>query len=79
MRIGGVWAKTTENGKEYLSASIDKAILTLYPQLKDFSFTLWENENQTENAPLYYIDMSPKKKKEEKVVEIPISEEIPFI
>ncbi len=69
MRIGSAWAKASEqNGKVYLSVSIDEAACPL-TITEDKFITLWEipeDERKSENAPHYSVHLSKKTKEEKK-------------
>lgn len=67
MDIGAAWAKVSDKGNKYLSISLDKAILELYPQLKNCiinAFYIDENkQSQNENSPCYRIVLNKKEAK----------------
>ena len=56
--IGAAWIKTSENGENYTSISIDKALLP-FQITEDKRFALKINRNKTgenSNAPDYYVE-----------------------
>ena len=56
MRIGSGWKKQSQNGKDYISVSID------IPLLGNLSFAIFrEEEKKSENSPDYAIVWSPRK------------------
>ena len=66
MNIGSGFYNTSENGKMYISISLDESILEIYPVLKNVRFALNEIpvEEQKENSPQYRVSMYKPKQKE---------------
>jgi uncharacterized protein (DUF736 family) len=63
MNIGSVFYNTTDEGKQYMNVVLDEVVKELYPALKELKITLKENENRSENAPIYHISMYKPKPK----------------
>lgn len=72
MQIGSAWHKATEEGKEFISVSIDESMKALYPALNDLNITLWQvTERKNENSPHYSLQIQKKKPKAQNTEEIP--------
>lgn len=66
MQIGSAWHKATEEGKEFISVSIDEALKALYPQLNDLNITLWQiTERRSEDSPHWSVQIQKKKPKKQ--------------
>ena len=66
MNIGSAFYNATDDGKMYISISIDESILELYPALQNVRFALNEipETDRKENSPNYRLSMYKPKKKE---------------
>lgn len=66
MIIGSGFYNATDSGKMYISLSLDKAVLELYPLLKEVRFSLQEipPEEQKENSPAYRLSCYKPEPKE---------------
>jgi uncharacterized protein (DUF736 family) len=66
MNIGSGFYNATENGKMYISISLDEAILELHPELKQVRFSLLEipQEERKDNSPHYRLSVYKPKTKE---------------
>lgn len=79
LKIGAGWTKTTEDGKTYMSYSLNKEFLELCPQLKNLkinAFHIPQENRKNENSPgwdliLSYPDENKKKEKNQEE-EIPL-------
>lgn len=63
--IGAAWWKFTENGKQYLSVSIDSELLP-FAIREGKSLTLWEipeNERKSDKSPHYRLLLGDAQKK----------------
>lgn len=84
MNIGsGFSGQTEKEKKQYISIAFDKAILSLFPILKDVKLTLWyvpKDERRSEKSPAWQLSMTePYKPSEEKASEDTVTdEEIPY-
>ena len=86
MNIGSAWAKTEEkDGKKVvasISVSIDKAILELYPQLKNLRFGLKpipQEQRGNENSPHYRAFVyKPEEQTSAQTSEVIGDDEIPY-
>ena len=86
MNIGSAWAKTEEkDGKKVvasISVSIDKAILELYPQLKNLRFGLKpipQEQRTKDNSPHYRVfAYKPSEETSAQTSEVIGDDEIPF-
>ena len=67
MKIGSGWTKNNEkDGSTFISFSLDKAILELFPQLKNCNLTaIFEKEadRKQENSPGWSLSISKKETK----------------
>lgn len=85
MNIGaGFQGQTEKEKRQFISIALDKAIIAMYPQLKDVRFTLWfvpKDERKSEKSPQFTLVMTEafkfddKKPKEENLIK---DEDIPF-
>ena len=71
MIIGSGFYNATDSGKTYISIALDKAILEIYPNLKEVRFSLNEIpvEEQKENGPGFRLSCykpEPKDKEKDK-------------
>lgn len=66
MIIGSGFYNATDDGKTYISLSIDETILELHPELKQVRFSLLEipQEERKENSPHYRLSVYKPKIKE---------------
>lgn len=65
--IGSGFYNATDEGKMYISISLDDAVLELYPVLQNVRFILNEipeNERTKENSPNYRLAMYKPKQKD---------------
>lgn len=66
MNIGSAFYNATDDGRMYISISLDEAILQLYPALKTVRFALNEipEADRKENSPNYRLSVYKPKEKE---------------
>lgn len=66
MNIGNAFYNATDDGRMYISISLDEAILQLYPALKNVRFALNEipEIERKENSPNYRLSVYKPKEKE---------------
>lgn len=63
-QIGVGFGGTTETtGKYYVNLVLNDDILEVYPELKKFNFTLWENKSDNEKAPAFNLVRTLKTEK----------------
>ena len=64
MKIGSGWTKTNEtDGSTFISFSLDKVILELFPQLKNCNLTAnftKEEDRKQENSPAWSLSISKR-------------------
>ena len=64
MKIGNGWTKTNEkDGSTFISFSLDKAILELFPNLKNCNFTasfVKAEDRKQENSPSWNLSISKR-------------------
>lgn len=84
MKIGNGWTKNTEDGKTYISISLDDTLCEVFPQLKAIEqncfmtlFNIPKEERKTENSPGWVLNVDKKRNKKESS-ELIQEEEIPF-
>ena len=71
MQIGNGWHKVTDEGKEFISISLDEAFKTLYPALDNLNLTLWQiADKKSDKSPDWSLQIQKKKQK--------YDEEVPF-
>ena len=71
MQIGNGWHKVTDEGKEFISISLDEAFKTLYPALDNLNVTLWQiTDKRSDKSPDWSLQIQKKKQKSD--------EEVPF-
>ena len=66
MNIGSGFYNATDDGRMYISITLDEAILQLYPALKNVRFALNEipETDRKENSPNYRLSVYKPKEKE---------------
>ncbi len=73
MKIGSGWTKSNEtDGSTFISFSLDKVILELFPQLQNCNLTasyVKESDRKQENSPSWSLSISKKTDKKEKSAE----------
>ncbi len=77
LKIGCGWTKNTQDNQTYMSFSLYKEILEMYPQLKNLrlnAFHIPQSERKNENSPGWSLVLSAPtdNKKELTEEEIPI-------
>ncbi len=62
MQIGSGFHKVTENeGKEFISISIDEVLKLQYPILNEINLTLWQvTDKRTEKSPDWSLQVQKK-------------------
>ncbi|MCM1339408.1 MAG: hypothetical protein NC191_07030, partial [Muribaculaceae bacterium] len=73
MQVGSGFHKVTENeGKEYISISIDEVLKLQYPILNEINITLWQVTDKRKDAsPDWSLQIQKKQAKKEDNSEIP--------
>lgn len=65
MQIGTGFHKATEEGKEFISVSIDEVVKLQYPMLNEINITLWQNsDKRSEKSPDWSVQIQKKKPRE---------------
>lgn len=76
LKIGCGWTKNTQDNQTYMSFSLNKEVLELFPQLKNLrlnAFHIPAAERKNENSPGWSLVLStPTEKKEVEEEEIPM-------
>lgn len=68
MKTGNGWTNTTEDGKTYISISLDEVFGACFPFLNKIYITLWhipKEERKNENSPSWVLNFSLKKDKQQ--------------
>lgn len=86
MKIGSAWTKQTkEDGRTFISTSLDEAFLELCPQLKGLNLTLSyidAKDRKSDKSPGWIINLTKSKQQTQGTTsneaEVPSEEEIPY-
>lgn len=65
MQVGTGFHKVTEEGKEFISISIDEVIKLQYPMLDEINITLWQNtDKRSDKSPDWSLQVQKKKRQD---------------
>lgn len=69
MQVGTGFHKVTEEGKEFISISLDEVIKFQYPMLNEINITLWQNtDKRSDKSPDWSLQVQKKKRQDDEEV-----------